>query len=111
MCPDLGRLRSSMLSESLSLLPPSVQSRTFLSERHSLGSVDRPPIVSSLLPGRGQDNDIGVQVSDVTPRPLRSVHLPTKTEESVRDPIILDQETSLPLPPFHESEQALDKRK
>jgi hypothetical protein len=108
MCPDLDRLLPSPLSEGLSLLPPSFQSRTFLSERNSFGSVDWPPIVSSLLPGRRRDNDIGVQVSDVTPK-HRSVNLPTKTEESGGDSIILDQETSLS--PFHESEQVLDRRK
>jgi hypothetical protein len=52
-------------------LPPFHLPRTFLSERNSLGSVDWPPIGSSLLPEDGnapQDDNIGLTVSDVPPR-------------------------------------------
>jgi chromosome segregation ATPase len=54
--------------------PPSLL-RAFLSKGSSLGSVDWPPIGSSLLPAGtnvrlDDDSDIGVQVSDAPPRPL-----------------------------------------
>jgi hypothetical protein len=50
--PDLYRLLPSPLSEDFSL-SPFLLPRTFLSERNSLGSMDWPPIGSSLLPADG----------------------------------------------------------
>jgi hypothetical protein len=72
--PRLCHLLSPPRSEDFSL-PPFILPRTFLSERNSLGSVDWPPIGSSLLPedeNARQDDNINLRspVSDVPPRLL-----------------------------------------
>jgi hypothetical protein len=71
-----------------------------MSERNSAGSMDWPPIGSSLFPAgvnvRQEDGGIGVQVgvrvSDFSID--RPDYLPTKTEENV-DPSLLDRTSSL----------------
>ena len=75
--PDSFHLLPPPQSEDFSL-PPFPLPRTFMSERNSLGSVDWPPIGSSLLPKDGdsqKDDNTSLRspVSDVPPRSIRSV--------------------------------------